>query len=230
MLLIRKVWKRVCTVIRPCNLTVFQRSRGPSYWHDGWFLWIKQGWKLLLGALDSTPLLQDNIRRHPGSTGRTTLIYAAWMLRDARQVWGDAGGAASGHRPGGAGQEVRYEGRSSGGYTLRHFIIYIYIYILIVTKMKANDAWRVWCGKQRTFECFPPETVRNGPIVEGFWSQNEPWQISGVQNGCRCALRDSDVASDSLAQRVCVCVWMMMMMMMVVDDDGVVRMDPLSVT
>lgn len=41
-----------------------------------------------------------------------------------------------------------------------------------------------------------------------------------VQNGCRCVLWDSDVASDSLAR----CV----------DDDdgggGVVKMDPLSVT
>lgn len=181
MLLIRKVWKRVCTVIRPCNLTVFQRSRGPSYWHDGWFLWIKQGWKLLLGALNSTPLLQDNIRRHPGSTGRTTLIYAAWMLRDARQVWGDAGGAASGHRPGGAGQEVRYEGRSSGGYTLRHFIIYIYIYIYI-NRDKDEGKWRMayvmW--KAADIWTFSPWNGQKWPHCGGFlkpkWALTDLWR------------------------------------------------------
>lgn len=44
------------------------------------------------------------------------------MLRDPRQVWGDAGGAAGGHRPGGDGEEDRHEGRSSGGWMTRHFI------------------------------------------------------------------------------------------------------------
>lgn len=156
---------------------VFQRSRGPSCWHVDGFQWRnddvhKRGFYLSLLALNSAQLLRNLIRNHPGSSGRTALIYAAWMLRDARQVWGDAGGAASGPRPGGAGEEVRYEGRISGGYSVRHFIWHKSVLIMTYETFIMRVVWKQWTYLSLRTD----QKWHHWFAQRGGWSQNEPGQ------------------------------------------------------